>query len=114
MILNLLQVPTARRAEPCVKCGHGGVAKRRRLVPLSNVDRTTGGGSQFERRLEIGMKSREPRIAYVAFEKHHIAKDALNVQHALEQVTLKLAAVFRCAHWTFVSADGVASASLVV
>ena len=87
---------------------------RRLLVPFSSVDTTSGGGSQFERRLELGMESREPRLANVALEKHHLAKNALNVQHALEKVTLKLAAVFRCAHWTFVSADSVPSAPLVV
>ena len=84
------------------------------LIPFSNIDTTSGGGSHFERRLELGMESREPRFANVALEKHHVAKNALNVQHALEKVTLKLAAVFRCAHWTFVSADGVPSVQLAV
>ena len=87
---------------------------RRLLVPLSNVDTTSGGGSQFERRLELRIECREPRFANVALEKHHVAKNALNVQHALEKVTFERAAVFRCAHWTFVSADGVPSVQLVV
>ena len=43
------------------------------------------------------MERRKARLADVAFEEHHVAENALHIQHSSQQVAVEDTPILRCA-----------------